>query len=286
MFELCASIANTAQQKLEVETLNKIIACKQAEIIQKGKNNEILKKNNQALVKSTEEVEQHKMMEQQKGNINKKTWELEFEINGLKPKNQCFMKPSTLAEMFTKSESRRKEEVKEFTKEIGQLRSILTDQNQKLDSLKEFNKVLKATDTFEPERNVKVGKHSFGTGANEIYCKMNNRIENEKKYAVVIENFGLAVDFFEKRALRNKDAMKKHLKYSEKFKDELQEAKNKIEKLDSENWRLRRQVRSLKADLENHSSYHTYYNKKIENLKSDFEDEWAKIRESRKQRTD
>jgi len=73
MFELCASIANTAQQKLEVETLNKIIACKQAEIIQKGKNNEILKKNNQALVKSTEEVEQHKMMEQQKGNFNKKT---------------------------------------------------------------------------------------------------------------------------------------------------------------------------------------------------------------------
>lgn len=44
---------------------------------------------------------------------------------------------------------------------------------------------------------------------------------------------------------------------------------------------MRRQVRSLKADLKNHSSYHSY-NKKIGHLRSDFEEEWAKQRESKK----
>merc|ERR1719419_98947 len=193
--------------KQQKENFNKKTqgANKQAENIQKGKNNEILKKSNQALMKCTEEVcEQHKVMKQQKENFNKKSQDLEFAINGFKPKNHCFEKSPALAEMFKKSENRRKEEVKEFTKEIGQLHSILTDQNQKLDSLKEFNKVLKATDTFETERNVKVKKHSLETGADGIYCKINNRIDNEKNYTVVIEKFGLAVDFFEKRALRDK----------------------------------------------------------------------------------
>lgn len=34
MFELRASVTNTSQQKLEVESLNKIIANQQAEIIE------------------------------------------------------------------------------------------------------------------------------------------------------------------------------------------------------------------------------------------------------------
>lgn len=196
----------------------------------------MLKRSNQVLLKSKAEVcDQRKVMEQQNQNFNEKSLQLEFVINGIKAKAHRLEKPSAFEEMFRKSEKRRKDEVKELTKEIEQLRSILTDPNQKLDSLKQFNKVLKPADTSDNERSVKVRKDSFETGTDEICCKINIRKDREKKYTVVIEKVGLAIDRFEKCALREKDSMKELLKCSERFQNELQEAKTKIEQLDSDN---------------------------------------------------
>lgn len=172
--------------------------------------------------------------------------------------------------------------MKELSKEIEQLNSILKDQNKKVDSIKEFNNGLKAGGTFETERNVKFLKHSFETGADEICSNINIRKDKEENYTAF--KFSKTIDLVETCAPRDKYALKKLLKDSTTFKEELPEAKNTIEQLDPNNWHLQRKVRSLKNDLKNHSSYHSY-NKKIWHL-SDFEDDWVKLREYRKQRND
>jgi len=281
MFELGASLTNDALQRRKIEKLNTIIANQQAEIVVQSKSYKGLERSNQMMVNSTVEVrKKQEKIEEQRREFNEKRLKRDVIIKGLQAKIRCLEKPSPFVEMYKKSEERRKEEVAQLNKQIKQLQGMTEDQEQNINSLQEVCEVLRASDAIQAERKLNICQQSFEVVLAEIRRKLSSSRDKEKEYIGVIEQLGEAVGCLGERAERDKEVMKNLLKYSEKFKEEIEVASCTIEELSADNESLRQKLRSTKKDLRDHSAF----KKEIEHLHNNLKVERARLKESEEQK--